>query len=490
MSAPRGSLPVTVRLSTRLGLTVSALCALLVLGMTTLSCVTISRQLDQRAENALSDKLRQVRHSLSESTWSVTDSQFNSHSLRDQIVGHDNFTLTLLDASPPHTRLLVIGQNENTPLPTLSLTGQEREFERINAAQGHELLVTSTRIALPSGQQVLAVLAMDRQDDTTLLLAYVQSSLLAVPLILLLVGGGAWWAVQRALRPLKAFGKVAGKVSARDLSQRMVVSGLPDELQQLAQAINIMLQRLDDDVRQLAQFSDDLAHELRSPMNNLMGKAQVTLSRERPAGEYKQALESCTEELERLSRMVAQMLFLASVNQPSTPLASEPVNLREEADRVVELFDLQAEDKTIALSVSGNACTRGDRLMIQRAISNLLSNAIRHAPPGSRVTLDLMQQAGHAVLALSNPGPGIAGEHLPRLFDRFYRVHTSRARHEGGTGLGLAIVRSIMTVHDGQVAVESEPDGLTTFRLIFPHDGARLSPLQRTSKTYAILEPQ
>ncbi len=490
MSASRGSLPVTVRLSTRLGLTVSALCALLVLGMTTLSCVTISRQLDQRAENALSDKLRQVRHSLSESTWSVTDSQFNSHSLRDQIVGHDNFTLTLLDASPPHTRLLVIGQNENTPLPTLSLTGQEREFERINAAQGHELLVTSTRIALPSGQQVLAVLAMDRQDDTTLLLAYVQSSLLAVPLILLLVGGGAWWAVQRALRPLKAFGKVAGKVSARDLSQRMVVSGLPDELQQLAQAINIMLQRLDDDVRQLAQFSDDLAHELRSPMNNLMGKAQVTLSRERPAGEYKQALESCTEELERLSRMVAQMLFLASVNQPSTPLASEPVNLREEADRVVELFDLQAEDKTIALSVSGNACTRGDRLMIQRAISNLLSNAIRHAPPGSRVTLDLMQQADHAVLALSNPGPGIAGEHLPRLFDRFYRVHTSRARHEGGTGLGLAIVHSIMTVHDGQVAVESEPDGLTTFRLIFPHDGARLSPLQRTSKTYAILEPQ
>lgn len=480
----------TMRLSTRLGLTVSALCALLVLGMTMLSCVTISRQLDLRAENELSDKLRQISHSLTESARSMTEDELNSHNLRDQIVGHDNFTLTLFDSSMPRKRLLVIGRDETTPLPLTLLNGRPQEFERTSTALGHELLMTSTVIALRSGQQVLAVLTLDRQDDTTLQLAYIQSSLLSVPLILLLIGGGAWWAVHRALRPLKAFGKVAGKVSAHDLSQRMAVSGLPDELQQLAHAINIMLQRLDDDVRQLAQFSDDLAHELRSPMNNLMGKAQVTLSRERPAGEYKQALESCTEELERLSRMVSQMLFLASVGQPSTPRATDPVNLREEAEKVVELFDMQAEDKTIALYVTGNACTRGDRLMIQRAISNLLSNAIRHAPPGSRVTLDLSQQAEQAIVALSNPGAGISSEHLPRLFDRFYRVHTSRARHEGGTGLGLAIVRSIMAVHDGQVAVDSEADGLTTFRLIFPHDGARLSSLSRTSKTYAILEPQ
>ncbi|GAB7531533.1 heavy metal sensor histidine kinase [Pseudomonas sp. 3A(2025)] len=479
----------TMRLSTRLGLTVSALCALLVLGMTTLSCVTISRQLDVRAENELSDKLRQVRHSLTESAWSMTEDALNSHNLRDQIVGHDNFTLTLFDSSVPRKRLLVIGRDETTPMPSTILNGRPREFERLSTLRGHELLVTSTLIPLRSGQQVLAVLALDRQDDTTLQLAYIQSSLLAVPLILLLIGGGAWWAVHRALRPLKSFGKVAGKVSARDLSQRMAASGLPEELQQLAQAINIMLQRLDDDVRQLAQFSDDLAHELRSPMNNLMGKAQVTLSRERPAGEYKQALESCTEELERLSRMVAQMLFLASVSQPSTPRATAPVNLREEADKVIELFDLSAEDKGITLHVSGQACTRGDRLMIQRAMSNLLSNAIRHAPPGSRVNLDLSQQAEQAIVALSNPGAGIAAEHLPRLFDRFYRVHSSRARHEGGTGLGLAIVHSIMAVHDGQVAVESEPEGLTTFSLIFPHDGARLSSLSRASKTYAIVEP-
>lgn len=479
----------TMRLSMRLGLTVSALCALLVLGMATFSCLTISRQLDIRAQNELTDKLRQIRHSLTESSWSGNDRSLNSHNLRDQIVGHDNFTLTLLDASVPRRRLLVIGKDEGAPLPESLFNDQAQDFQALRSANGHGLLVAASPMQLRSGQQVLAVLTLDRKDDDELLRAYVQSTLIALPVIFLLVGGGAWWVVRRSLRPLKAFGKVAAQVSARDLSQRLTSSGLPDELQGLARAINVMLQRLDDDISQLAQFSDDLAHELRSPINNLMGKAQVTLSRERPAEDYKQALESCTEELERLSRMVSQMLFLASINQPVAALATDPVNLREEADKVVELFELTAEERDIKLQVNGTACTRGDRLMIQRAISNLLSNAIRHAPPGTRVTLLLSVHSEQASLAISNAGEGIAAEHLPRLFDRFYRVHASRARHQGGTGLGLAIVRSIMQIHEGEVTVTSEPGGLTTFSLIFPHGAARLNSTTTTGKTYAIGEP-
>lgn len=479
----------TMRLSMRLGLTVSALCALLVLGMATFACLTISRQLDIRAQNEVSDKLQQIRHSLTESSWSGNDRSLNSHNLRDQIVGHDNFTLSLLDSNMPRQRLLVIGKDESTALPESLLNGQAQDFQELRNENGHELLVASSPIRLRSGQEVLAVLTLDRHDDSQLLHAYVQSTLIALPVIFLLVGGGAWWVVRRSLRPLKAFRKVAAKVSARDLSQRLTASGLPEELQDLAKAINVMLQRLDDDVSQLTQFSDDLAHELRSPMNNLMGKAQVTLSRERPAEEYKQALESCTEELERLSRMVAQMLFLASVNQPTAPLAADPINLREEADKVVELFDFTAEERGIELQVSGNACTPGDRLMIQRAISNLLSNAIRHAPSGSRVSLELSVHDEQASLAISNPGEGIAAEHLPRLFDRFYRVHASRARHQGGTGLGLAIVRSIMQIHEGEVTVASEPDVMTTFTLTFPHGAARLTSTNTTGKTYAIREP-
>ncbi|EPN19833.1 heavy metal sensor histidine kinase, partial [Pseudomonas syringae pv. actinidiae ICMP 18804] len=173
---------------------------------------------------------------------------------------------------------------------------------------------------------------------------------------------------------------------------------------------------------------DDLAHELRSPMNNLMGKAQVTLSRPRPSEEYKQALESCTEELERMSRMISQMLFLASVSQPAAPLPLEVIDLGEEAEKVAELFSSSAEDRDITLQVHGAAKVSGDKLMIQRAISNLLSNAIRHGLAGSVITITLDTHEDEVWLAVRNTGDGIDADHLPRLFDRFYRVHVSRAR--------------------------------------------------------------
>ncbi len=361
-----------------------------------------------------------------------------------------------------------LGNEEGLERPVPVVEGESHEFQRTTSAEGYEILLAYKLVRLKSDQQILILLSMDRKSDVALLNAYVKSTLIALPLILLLVGGGAWWIVHRGLKPLRAFKKVAALISARDLSHRMKVTGLPDELSDLAHAINFMLHRLDGDVQQLAQFSDDLAHELRSPMNNLMGKAQVTLSRERPPEEYKTVLESCTEELERLSRMVSQMLFLASVSQPQAPLAFSAIELHDEAEKVVELFSLTAEEKQIRLNVRGKARAKGDRLMIQRAISNLLSNAIRHGLPGSTVTITLLMQQDEVSLAVRNAGEGIEAAHLPYLFDRFYRVHASRARQQGGTGLGLAIVRSIMSLHGGRVAVESVPGDTTTFSLHFP----------------------
>ncbi|MCI8211224.1 histidine kinase [Pseudomonas sp. S25] len=456
------------RLSTRLGLAVTVMCAVLVLVMATFAYASISHQLDLRARNGLQEKLEQIDHSLSEGFSTPADVVLAPHHLRDQIVGHDDFTLTILDSGTPRKRLLSLGEDEQMVLPEPFTEDARDEFQRVESSAGHEILVASKQVRLKGGQKVLVLLALDRENDALLLGAYVKSTLIALPLILLLVGGCAWWIVHRGLRPLRAFRKVAHKVSARDLSHRMKAAGLPDELRDLAHAVNIMLNRLAEDIQQLAQFSDDLAHELRSPMNNLMGKAQVTLSRERPPEEYKQALESCTEELERLSRMVSQMLFLASVSQPSTLLAFTAVDLAEEASKVAELFALSAEEKEMSLVVQGSATTLGERLMIQRAISNLVSNAIRHGTPGSTVNVTLNSHASEVTLAVSNTGEGIEAEHLPRLFDRFYRVHASRSRQQGGTGLGLAIVRSIMSVHQGQVTVESELERVTTFRLVFP----------------------
>jgi len=452
----------------RLGLTVSAMSAFLVLVMAAFAYAAISHQLDLRARDSLNEKLDQIEHTLAESSASAADIVLHPHNLRDQIIGHDNLSLTILDSSVPRKQLLSLGNEEGLERPLPVVEGESHEFQRITSVEGYEILLAYKLVRLKSDQQILILLSMDRKSDVALLNAYVKSTLIALPLILLLVGGGAWWIVHRGLKPLRTFKKVAALISARDLSHRMKVTGLPDELRDLAHAVNFMLHRLDGDVQQLAQFSDDLAHELRSPMNNLMGKAQVTLSRERPPEEYKTVLESCTEELERLSRMVSQMLFLASVSQPQAPLAFSAIELHDEAEKVVELFSLTAEEKQIRLNVRGKARAKGDRLMIQRAISNLLSNAIRHGLPGSTVTITLLMQQDEVSLAVRNAGEGIEAAHLPYLFDRFYRVHASRARQQGGTGLGLAIVRSIMSLHGGRVAVESVPGDTTTFSLHFP----------------------
>ncbi|AVI82632.1 MULTISPECIES: heavy metal sensor histidine kinase [Pseudomonas syringae group] len=456
------------RLSTRLGLTVTALIACLVLVMEMLAYMAISRQLDVRAEDSLNEKFAQIEHSMSEGFLAIEDIVQYPHTLRDQIVGHDSYSLTVLDSSKPRQQLMMVGNEEGRNMPIPDADRIPQGFQELQSVHGHKILMGYREIRLKTGQDILVRLSMDRESDSTLLHAYLKSTFFILPLILLLVGFGVWWVVRRALRPLRAFRKVTALISARDLSHRMKIKGLPDELRDLAHAVNFMLHRLDGDVQQLAQFSDDLAHELRSPMNNLMGKAQVTLSRPRPSEEYKQALESCTEELERMSRMISQMLFLASVSQPAAPLPLEVIDLGEEAEKVAELFSSSAEDRDITLQVHGAAKVSGDKLMIQRAISNLLSNAIRHGLAGSVITITLDTHEDEVWLAVRNAGDGIDADHLPRLFDRFYRVHVSRARQQGGTGLGLAIVRSIMSLHEGQVTVQSEPGQFTTFNLIFP----------------------
>lgn len=456
------------RLSMRLGVTVSAICAIVVLIMVALAYTTLSRQLDSRAEQAVNEKLNQIEHSLTRESSTQAGMALQLHNLRDQIIGHDNYTLNIYDSSPARKQLMTLGAEESRQLPVPGSDDQGEAIIYLSRPGANEVLMTYRQVRLANNEQVLVQLALDRKSDEQLLTAYIKSTLSTAPLILLLVGGGAWWGVHRELKPLLAFRKIAAKVSAHELSHRMAVEGLPDELRDLAHAINFMLQRLDDDVQKLARFSDDLSHELRSPINNLMGKAQVTLSRERPATEYKQALESCTEELERLSKMVSQMLFLASASQPCVTLTREPIDLRNEAEKVIELFSSSAEEKSLSFVLSGHAQIHGDRLMIQRAISNLLSNAINHGLGGSTINLDITHEDSFVVLAIQNTGEGIAPGHLPRVFDRFYRVCPSQARQQGGTGLGLAIVQSIMSLHVGRAVVHSELGGLTTFKLMLP----------------------
>jgi two-component system heavy metal sensor histidine kinase CusS len=460
-------------LSMRLGLTVSILGALLVVFLAILAYFALTHELNALSRDSLAQKMEQVEHSLSLYA-DPAEIRSAPHILLDQVMGHDNLTLTIYDRANLRTPLLKSGSgmaDSRLERKAALAADEQLAFSSSTDDQGKRYLTASRLVRIKDGTRVPVLLSMDDAHNQALLSAYLRSTLIALPLLLIFIGLSAWAAVQRGLTPLREFRKVAAMVSTQDLGHRLSVLDMPQELSELARGINFMLDRLDNGVQQLSQFSDDLAHELRTPINNLMGKAQVTLSRERTAEAYKNVLVSCTEELERVARIVSDMLFLAQASNPAALTSFEPVALEEEAEKVADLFSLSAQDKRISLNVTGaSARVLGDRLMIQRAISNLLSNALRHCPTGQTVSLHIEQEATQVSLRVSNPGAGIEAQHLPHLFDRFYRVDSSRSRSQGSTGLGLAIVRSIMSLHQGVAELESLPGAMTVFSLVFPKD--------------------
>jgi two-component system heavy metal sensor histidine kinase CusS len=457
-------------LSLRLGLTMSILGALLVMLLAVLAYFALTHELNTLSRVSLASKMEQIEHSLSMYS-DPGEISSKPHILLDQVMGHDNLTLTIYERSNQRSPLLKSGTGLVDPRPELKAvraTGDQLTYSDSTDAEGAKYLTLSKLIRLKDGTRVPVLLSMDNAHDQALLSAYLRSTLMALPVLLIFIGLSAWAAVQRGLAPMREFRKVAAMVSTQDLDHRLSVVNMPQELSELAQGINFMLHRLDNGVQQLSQFSDDLAHELRTPINNLMGKAQVTLSRERSTEEYKDVLVSSIEELERVARIVRDMLFLAQVSHPAALAPFELIELETEALKVADLFSLSAQEKRIHLSVLGSARVLGDRLMIQRAISNLLSNALRHCPAGETVSLLIEQGASNVSLLVSNPGAGIEAHHLPYLFERFYRVDSSRSRAQGSTGLGLAIVRSIMSLHQGVAQVQSLPGSMTVFRLGFP----------------------
>ncbi|TDF81704.1 heavy metal sensor histidine kinase [Pseudomonas sp. H9] len=455
------------RLSLRLGLSVTLMGAALVLLLACLAVFALDHELDSRAQKSLTAKMAQIEHGLSLDLKSG-DLQTSAHPLLDVVMGHDNLSLSVIALTGRHSALLTLGPGLDAEALMLIPGSAQLTFSQWRDSSGNHLLTASRLLRLQDGTEVRVLLTVNRADDHGLLQAYLRSTLLALPLLLLLIGFGAWKLVQRSLIPLRRFSQVAEQVSAQQLALRLPVDGLPQELYELANSINVMLDRLDGGVQQLSQFSDDLAHELRTPISNLMGKAQVTLARERPVEQYKDVLESSIEELTRLSRIINDMLFLAQVSQPQSQLPLKPVNLADEARCVSELFEFASEQKGINLRLHGWGTIMADRLMVQRALSNLLSNAIRHSPEGQPIDIAVQRCGNEVCVWVENRGPGIEPGHLPYLFERFYRAGSGRSRLEGGTGLGLAIVKSIMQLHGGRVEVSSQLQGLTRFSLVFP----------------------
>lgn len=288
-----------------------------------------------------------------------------------------------------------------------------------------------------------------------------------VSLAALLSGFLGWVAARRGLAPLRNIARRASDITANSLDQRIEAGEIPVELAEVVTTLNDMLGRLKESFDRLSDFSSNIAHELRTPVSNLLTQTQVMLSRARSTDEYQDVLASNAEELERLARTIADMLFLAKADNHLMVPTQEPVDLEAEISSMLEFYEPLIEEKQLQLTLHGHAEVRGDRLMLRRAVGNLLSNAIRHTPECGRIGIALESGADGVCIRVENSGETIPPEHLPRLFDRFHRVDPSRQRAGEGSGLGLAITKSIAIAHNGNVSVHST-NGVTSFSLCLP----------------------
>lgn len=322
-----------------------------------------------------------------------------------------------------------------------------------------------------SGKTVAVELAADVSRDEGVLADYRNTLLIVLLLGTLLAAVLGAWAARRGLSPLRAIAQAIEKVNAEQMGYRIDEPGRwPRELAGLARAFDAMLERLDRAFQALRRFSADVAHELRTPLNNLRGEGEVALAKPREGAEYRRVIESMLEEQARLGRIVESLLFLARAEQRREPLSRKNLDLHPVAEAMVEYYRPLAEEKGLALDCKGEARAYADPDLLQRAIGNLLSNAIRHTPAGGTVGVRIENGGMEGVeISVADTGCGIAEEHLPRLFDRFYRVDAARSEGPHGSGLGLSLVQSIMHLHGGSVRVESIVGGGTTVTLLLPH---------------------
>lgn len=382
------------------------------------------------------------------------------------MLGNRDNALWMLDA----TGQLLIAVNPGglalpslPPAPSIRLTdvatGQAARLAWVDVWQGNRRFTVVAAKMLAERARMLASYRM------TLGAALAGGALLSFVL--------GWLISQRALRPVRLMAQQAAAVDVRRLQQKAVVKLTPvpleetQELQQLGAALDQMLTRLADGFVQLSRFSEDLAHEMRTPLHNLMGHTEHALRKRRSVDDYEQLLASNLEEYGRMARMIDSMLFLARSEQPASGVTLETIDLAELCTQLVDYFEGVAEERGINVVVHAAGELVADRALVRRALANLLANALRYGTAEGTVTIRTCTDDETVGIAVHNTGAPIPAVHLPHVFERFYRCDPARSQGGDSGGLGLAIVASIMHLHGGEARVESDDTG-NRFTLLFP----------------------
>lgn len=463
-------------LATRVALVSGSIGVVLVTLAAVIGYVALMQQLDSRALHSLQGKRQLIRHVLAEI--GAAD-KVPEHAARfaELLIGHDELHLAIVGKDK------VLADFSPLARESVACCGNIANRDGVanwRSRENDRYTSLTDNLALANGDTLRVILSQQRADDTRLLQEYMQAALIGLSLLVVLVLAGAWLVTRTVLAPLAEFKKLARASSSVSLARRLMPEALPLELRGLANDFNAMLTRIDIGVTQLIQFSGDLAHEMRTPVGILLGRTQMMLSRPRSNDELLAALEANVEELERLTRLIDDMLFLARAENETEQLSIEPLSVRQQAQTVADFIDVIAAERGIRIEIDGDASVYANKILVQRAITNLLTNAIRHATENSvvRVLAGGNAGEGEVEVAVENTGAAIAAEDLARVFDRFYRVDKGRARQAGGAGLGLSIVTTIMRLHGGRVTAKSgapdENPGKTSFTLVFPNKIAKV----------------
>ena len=452
----------------------AALFAALTACLLVLVAVLFGRMLDAHFQELdahdLHGKLTLIRNALQASSAPPLSS--TPFAVLDQsFVGHENVGVLLRDTDG---RVLhVIHPEHFTPAQQAGARLADAANEW--TVDGHPHRGLAVRIDLPTaavGSEAIDVLvALDLSHHAHFLATVRKATWAGVALAALVAALFGWFAAHRGLAPLRRVTDTARRLSARQLDQRLAVDDAPLEVRDHVDAFNGMLARLEAAFQRLADYSADIAHELRTPISNLMTQTQVALSRPRTTDEYQDILASNLEEYERIARMVSDMLFLAKADENTLAHAGEAIDLAREADALIDFYEALAEEGQVRIVRQGQASVQGDRLMLRRALSNLISNALRHTPKNGQITIRVDADAAGVRLAVCNVGDPIPADQIERIFERFHRGSAQRESRGEGAGLGLAITRSIVQAHGGHITARSA-EGVTCFTITLPRNEA------------------
>ena len=389
-------------------------------------------------------------------------------SLDEALIGHDNLVIqiklangqTIYNKKNDHTDLSQLIQNRN---------GQWVNWK--NKDQSYQGIMVNKNLRYDQIDQNMQIIAAIEVTDNYYFLHSFKQQLLMIGLLgvigLMFLG---WLATWQGLGPIRKMAKLSENISANNLSNRLDLSNVPIELAPLATAFNDMLNRLEVSVDKLSAFSSDLAHEIRTPINNLMMQTQVCLTKQRSVEEYQDVLFSNLEEYEHLAKMISDMLFLAKSDHNLALKNKKEIDLKQEMRVLFEYFEAFASEKHIQLKQIGQASIHAEPAMIRRAFNNLISNAIKYGEPNSILEVKLSQDHQHSIIQIKNKVSAemqtLSPLQLSRFFDRFYRLDSSRHKAEDGTGLGLAITKSIIEIHNAAIDVFMEEENIV-FRMIF-----------------------